>query len=540
MAEPAEVLLIKDQYELAFHALTRGLAAEEAEKKDEALGYYRKGRQHLTQGVDVPTMGERQKGAVWDMARKLQQKMSDTLKNVDAHVSKLETSHLTTGEQRGQLLKNLPTPSLYPDLAPDSQPPQSTVHHLYPTVSATTQDKTPTPNTPPPRPPAPVLPQTHSVPAEAGGTTVMANPVDQPPAYTPQATHGHHSLVGSGNQTQTVTGENVSELLSIPSGVQLFFVGPNGQVSSLSSPGFLRIIVCNAEPPSTKPTAFLHVCDWLYPLTTDTPVLLANSGIFMFPDYLAGTPESYAGVVLSSELPAVDREAFQDLLSQISEFRIQNPAEEGSEIINLSSKIPLESPIKETASAVSHEGEQDKALLPGWSEKIGQGILSGAWKLSESLIRGAEATGRMIHRGAAKLRDHMTPEETPSEVNPRTARNLEVAEKATGTAVKVSKKLVDGVSMVAEKMAEKVAPHVKKHGSKLVPEALKKKEDGQASNMDGAKFVAASSVQGFSAVWSSLETGAKLIGKSVVAETVTTVTYKFRGLENLINLSRNT
>lgn len=65
------------------------------------------------------------------------------------------------------------------------------------------------------------------------------------------------------------------------------------------------------------------MCDWLYPLTADTPVLLANSGIFMFPDSLAETPGSYVGIVLSSELPAVERETFKDLLTQLAELRIQ-------------------------------------------------------------------------------------------------------------------------------------------------------------------------------------------------------------------------
>lgn len=65
------------------------------------------------------------------------------------------------------------------------------------------------------------------------------------------------------------------------------------------------------------------VCDWLYPLTTDTPVLLANSGIFMFPDTLAETPGSFVGIVLSSELPAADRETFKDLILQLADLRIQ-------------------------------------------------------------------------------------------------------------------------------------------------------------------------------------------------------------------------
>lgn len=55
---------------------------------------------------------------------------------------------------------------------------------------------------------------------------------------------------------------------------------------------------------------------------------------------------------------------------------------------------------------------------------------------------------------------------------------------------------MNGVATVAGHVAEKMAPHVKKHGAKLVPESLKKGKDGQASNLDGAKFVAASSLHG--------------------------------------------
>ncbi|XP_076607494.1 spartin a [Chaetodon auriga] len=540
MAEPAELLLIKDQYELAFHSLSRGLAAEEAGNRAEALDYYRKGQLHLTQGMEVPTAGERQQGATWDTARQLQQRMRDTLKTVNTHLSDLETSQLTTSCQRGRLLMDLP-PSLYPDLAPNSQPPQSSLHHLYPTIPATAQNKTPTPKTPPVRPPSPAALHTHTLPA--AGTTAMANPGDQPPAYTPQPTPGHRSLaygpaggsLGSGKQTGV--GGDGKELLFIPSGVQMFFVAPDGQVSSLSCPGYLRVMIFDSQQKDStagRPSAFLHVCDWLYPLTADTPVLLANSGIFMFPDSLAETPGSYVGIVLSSELPAVDRETFKDLLTQLTELRIQGPEGAGSEIINLSEKISI-GPTKEQTGQTVPTGE--KPLLPGWSEKMAQGILSGAAKLSVEFVKGAEATGRAIHKGAAKIRDHITPEETPSEVSPRVTKGLQVAKQASGGAVRVSQFLVNGVSTVAGHVAEKVAPHVKKHGAKLVPESLKKSKDGQASNLEGAKFVAASSVQGFSTVWSSLETGAKLVGKSVSEETVMTVKYKFKGLENLINMS---
>ncbi|XP_029956799.1 spartin a [Salarias fasciatus] len=528
MAEPAELLVIKDQYELARQALTRGLAAEEADKRDEALVCYEKSRVHLAQGVEVPTEGKRQQGPVWDTARELQQRMRNTLRTVDSHISILKTSSVTTAEQRASLLKGLP---------PDS----SSIHHLYPTVPALAQDSTPAPHTPPERPPPPAAAaaaaaaaaHTESVPAAASEAPAMSDPGDQPPAYTRKPTDGHLSLghgpaeAGPGSQKQA--GGDGNELLFIPAGVQLFFVAQNGQVSSLSHPGYLRVFVFDGQQNDSageRPTGFLHVCDWLYPLTVDTPVLLANSGIYMFPDTTMGVPGSYLGIVLSSELPAADRQMFQDLLSQLAELRIQDPEETGSEVINLSSKVPLGPQAKQTVLAAPAD-DQERPLLPGWSEKMGQGIISGATKLGESLLKGAEATGRVIQKGATKIRDHMTPEETPSEVSPHVNRSLQVAKQATDGAVRVSKYLVNGVSNVAERVADKVAPHVKKHGAKLIPESLKKKEDGRPSKMDGAKYVAASSVLGFTTVWSSMETGAKLVVKSVATETVTTVTYKY-------------
>lgn len=63
---------------------------------------------------------------------------------------------------------------------------------------------------------------------------------------------------------------------------------------------------------------------------------------------------------------------------------------------------------------------------------------AGASRLSQSLTKGAEATGSLIHKGAAKIRDRITPEETPSEVSPQVAKRLQAAKQATGGAVRVS------------------------------------------------------------------------------------------------------
>ena len=63
-------------------------------------------------------------------------------------------------------------------------------------------------------------------------------------------------------------------------------------------------------------------------------------------------------------------------------------------------------------------------------------------------MKGAEATGRAIHKGAAKIREHMTPEETPSEVSPRVTKGLQAAKQATGGAVRVSQFLGENLNIV--------------------------------------------------------------------------------------------
>ncbi|XP_008425528.1 spartin a isoform X3 [Poecilia reticulata] len=491
MAEPAELLVIKDQYELAQQSMNHGSAAQEADNKSEALVYYKKSRLHLRQGLEVPTGGERHQGEVWDKARQLQQKMKEMLGTIDIRLSDLEKST----PRDTHLLCKFSTP-LYPDLVINSQPTNSSVLHLYPTIPDTTRSTTPAPISSI----FPAVPNTHTLPAADLETVAMDSSTDLPPAYTPKPMDGHRSLAydPAGGGLWSREPPDGKELLSIPSGVQLFFVEPNGQVSSLSSPGYLRVITTDnqqSDRSAGKPSGFLHVCDRLYPLSANTPVLLANSGIYMFPDCLAELPGSYVGLVLSSELPAADCEMFQDVLSQLADLRIQGTEGAEGEVINLTDKIPL-SPPHEQADEMVPEGEKATLLLPGWSEKMAQGILSGATKLSQSFAKGAEATGNIIQKGAARIRDRITPEETPSEVSPQVTQGLNATKQATGGAVRVSKFLVNGISTIAGHVAEKVTPHVKKHGAKLVPESLKKSQDGQASNFDGAKFVAASSIQG--------------------------------------------
>ncbi|XP_038150325.1 spartin b isoform X1 [Cyprinodon tularosa] len=507
----ARLQVIKDGYERAFECINQGLSADEAGEKLQALEFYRKGRQHLLRGISVPSQGAECVGNSWEAARQMQQKMQETLNNITTRLAVLETSSdLTSAPTQSPAAVHVP---LYPQLNTDGK-------------------------------------QTPPATGAVGGIAASNSPADQPPAYSPQAANGHvsisygtesgeMSLVGDDFYSRTSTstsstqsmGEDGEELLYIPNGVQIFFVTPDGQVSAPSYPGYLRLVKFTGDLSDrmpNRPPAFLQVCDWLYPLmSVDSPALLCNTGVFMFPDMMAPTPGYYVGVVLSSELPAEDRDLFKDLLSQMTDLRVQDP-EEAADAVNLSQKVPISAP-EETAPAADQtapaESEEEKTL-PEWSEKVASGILTGASWLSWGLVKGAEYTGKAIQKGASKLREHITPEDKPTDVSPTVTKSLHVAKQATGGAVKVSQFLVDGVCTVAGHVGRELAPHVKKHGSKLIPESMKKDKDGR-SNIDGAMVVAASGVQGFAAVWHGLESAAKDITTNVAAETVTTIKHKY-------------
>ncbi|KAM4682503.1 spartin isoform 4-T6 [Amazona ochrocephala] len=587
MQEDANIKAINEEYRKAFLFINKGLNTDELGQKEEARTYYKQGLDHLLQGISIPSQGPACVGSQWESARQMQQKMRETLQNVHTRLDILEQN--TPPVQANPAVMDSPdgVPRLYPSIPSKEKP-----------------ERPPAPNSllVPSQPPAAdgsvAAVSPGQIPTMSPSAKPLCLPNEAPPAYTPQATNGHFTVSYGTNSgefssvsedyyrkcTQPPPLENLGvdadELILIPQGVQIFFVTPDGQVSAPSYPGYLRIVKfldTDSETAQNRPPAFLQVCDWLYPLMRNqSPVLCCNTGVYMFPDTMSQIPGSYVGLVLSSELPAADRELFEDLLKQMSDLRIQVPG--SHERVGLSSELPATErvnfedkfkqmsghkvqPSDTSGDAINlsqtvriepqPEGAENQKELPEWSEKVAHGILSGASWVSWGLIKGAEYTGKAIHKGASKLREHIQPEEKPLEVNPTVAKGLHVAKQATGGAVKVSQFLVEGVCSIASCVGKELAPHVKKHGSKLVPESFKKDKDGK-STLDGALVVAASGVQGngnpicffnciffsavdsnkliiftgFSTVWQGLESAAKCIAKSVSTETVKTVKYK--------------
>uniref|UniRef100_A0A8B9GVK5 Spartin n=1 Tax=Astyanax mexicanus TaxID=7994 RepID=A0A8B9GVK5_ASTMX len=474
--EPAELQLIKNHYEKAYECLSMGLREDESGNKGRAVVLYRLGRRHLLQGLEVRTTGERCVGAVWESARQLQLKMNESLSNITTRLAVLETTTGpgATGAQ-----------ALYPNLSflqepcrPASAKRPHANRRLSPTASGG----------------VPYLPTSPNTASDV--------PSELPPAYTPQPTDGHLSLSPRPNQgprQQSLT-ESGEDLLFLPHGVQIFFVTGDGQVSTPLYPGYLRIFLNSKQNRDSSdcrhPPAYLQVCDWLYPLFPDSPVLLSNTGVFTFPDTTATVPGSCVGVVLSPELPAADRALFQEHLSVLTQLRVQPEDVESDEPTRMDTVNLSEKALNDSADETDLEQAKEEKVLPEWSEKMSQGILAGASWLSRGLVQGAEATGKAISKGATKLREHMTPEETPAEVNPRVTRGLQVAKQATGGAAKVSN-------------------------------FLGGKNTAQPSFMSIQIRILFLYILGLSTIWSGLETAAKTVGKSASSETVQTVKHKY-------------
>lgn len=261
MQENALIRSIEEEYRKAFLYINKGLNADENGYKEEARNFYTQGHQHLMRGLGVSLQGPDCVGPAWDSARQMQVKMQETIENVDTRLNILQQS--MTGYVPG----------------PSSAPLPS----LYPSVPAAPKEK-------PDRPPPPLMPLfpvepvsgISGMPSENGAPlNPFIGGAAAPPAYTPEATDGHftvsygtesgeHSIVGDDFYSATAQpppvqslGVDAEELILIPRGVQIFFVTPDGQVSTPSYPGYLRIIKfmdISSEVAQNRPPAFLQVC----------------------------------------------------------------------------------------------------------------------------------------------------------------------------------------------------------------------------------------------------------------------------------------
>nr|XP_039265832.1 spartin-like [Styela clava] len=324
------------------------------------------------------------------------------------------------------------------------------------------------------------------------------------PTYSSALPEGHKSLSFAAEEMYDMSG--ASELLAIPSGVQIFFVSADQEVGTTppSYPTFLKVHVLESTG-----QAFVQVSDWIYPLVSgETPALKMSNGAYVFPNRTSGgiSPGSI-GIVISSEIDPGLVETFENILQNLALFRSQETTE-GEDVLNLSDSV--------------HVTEESSI-----SDKIVGGIQTGAEWLSYGLNKGAEITTDLVKKGSNKLKEGITPNDEPSTVNPTVKKGLYYTHEASRATVKVSRFLVDGLCAITSKVSQEIAPHVKDYSKKVLPDSVTSKDQKGESKMDGVIKVAGAGLAGFGTVWAELEKSGLAIARSVSSATVENVQLKY-------------
>ncbi|XP_061416376.1 spartin-like isoform X2 [Lethenteron reissneri] len=358
--------------------------------------------------------------------------------------------------------------------------------------------------------------------------------------------------------------DDLEVLMELHDGARLFFVASDSSVSSLPHHGplqpscGLRILTSSERDPA-QPAAYLQVCTWVYPLVPGvSPVLCCAGGVYIFPmeanapspaaslPTLAAVPlvppgTVYAGLVLSADLADHYKDLLHDLLLQLSLFKDERWREPPCDLTQLSNTVPVRPPSSRPPGYPGDPAKGYKAspVVPEWSEKIANGINTGAGWVSWGLESGASLAGRAVAWGGAEVRSRLQAADAAGRegeaggppvataVDPRVQEAMRVSRSVAGGALTVSRFMVDGVSWAAGRLGRGLAPHVRACGERILPESLTRAQPGEGSTLDGALVVAASGVQGFATVWQGMESAAHTIASSVSNATVQTVQHRY-------------
>jgi spartin len=136
---------------------------------------------------------------------------------------------------------------------------------------------------------------------DLGANDEVARALQDPPPSYEQATSPNGSmsdidLTDLGDELFQDNGlptpEGATKLYSVDDGVQIFYIGPEGNVSAPSYPSDLKIYrFYDNDGDSELPPAFLQIGKWRYPLLPGgSPALYTDSGAYIFPDVLANRP----------------------------------------------------------------------------------------------------------------------------------------------------------------------------------------------------------------------------------------------------------
>uniref|UniRef100_A0A2P2I2L0 Spartin-like n=1 Tax=Hirondellea gigas TaxID=1518452 RepID=A0A2P2I2L0_9CRUS len=310
-------------------------------------------------------------------------------------------------------------------------------------------------------------------------------------------------------------------LFRIESGVQIFFIYPDGRVTSPSYPSFLEIVTFNEPLPVTSgqleggaTSGFLQVGEWSYPLVRATsPVLHSFYGAYMFPDLTNSVPGSHVGVIIPDTISKDECRLFESILTQMTSYKEQPYVSDG-----------VEATESTTAEGMSRSST---------SEKIAAGLVSGAEAVSTGVVWGAGKMSKLISQWADQWQEGTPPAGAPdpaqpkTQIDPRLQTTARAARVVSGQAVKVSSYILGQIGKATVCLGRTLAPHIQHHGTRAFSSITGQSHTESASQVDGVMEVASGAIRGASTVYIGLEKAAQTLAVSLTDSTVKVVTHKY-------------
>jgi len=289
------------------------------------------------------------------------------------------------------------------------------------------------------------------------------------------------------------------ELFLVPDAVQIFFVRPDGRVTTFSEPTTLRIFKFKEKEEAEKwvPT-FIQVGGWTHPLIPGaSPALEASNGAFMFPDVYADDTDGAAiGIVLADEVEQATRDQLRRLLDELTALK-------------------------------SNPQEPDQRL-----GAVGTVLVKGAELVNKGLDFGAEKACNLIEYEGNRQKEKMgEAANQDTKVSSALKYSIKGVGYATYATVKVSGFVADRVGKLTKNTADYLAKKIEKPISGAVVGSGNGGDSGmtKSSSMRHILDAARGGLIAYGTVYAGLEENAKVLGKCLKEESVEVVQHKYGG-----------
>jgi len=294
-----------------------------------------------------------------------------------------------------------------------------------------------------------------------------------------------------------IPNREAEELFNLPDSVQIFFISPDGRVSTFSQPCTLRIFKFkNINEGAKETSTFIQVNGWTHPLGEGSPVLSCGNGSFMFPDAYSEEEGASVGIVIVDDTP----------------FNTDGEAETQLELI-------LE---QLTALKKQQVPETEKDLKLGTLGKI---IFKGAETIGKTMEIGAEKGTKLIDYVSEKQKAKIQPAEEDAKISSALKTSVKGARYATQATVKVSGFVATRVGKLTKSLANSLAKKMEPAVTGTVTSATGGGKT-KSSSLHNIVDIARGGLLGYGTVYSSLEDSGKILGKSLKDNTVKVVEYK--------------